>query len=60
MLVCAHIRPMLVRAGTGVKSVSANLTTFQVGDDGKLSFVKAYEVDTGDAMQFWSGMVALG
>jgi 6-phosphogluconolactonase (cycloisomerase 2 family) len=60
MLVCAHIRPMLVRAGTGVKSVPANLTTFRVGDDGKLTFANAYKVDTGDAMQFWSGMVAMG
>jgi 6-phosphogluconolactonase len=60
MLVSAHMRPMLVRAGTGVKSVPANLTTFRVGADGRLAFANAYEVDTGDAMQFWSGMVALG
>ena len=60
MMVCAHILPMLVREGAGVKSVPANLTTFRVGDDGKLTFANAYEVDTGAAMQFWSGMVALG
>ena len=28
-------------------------------DDGKLAFVRTYDVDTGGAMQFWSGMVAL-
>jgi 6-phosphogluconolactonase len=60
MLVSAHIRPMLVREGAGVKSVPANLTTFWVGADGKLTFANAYEVDTGDLMQFWSGMVPLG
>jgi 6-phosphogluconolactonase len=60
MLVSAHILPMLVREGAGVKSVPANLTTFRVGADGKLTFANAYEVDTGGAMQFWSGMVALG
>lgn len=59
MLVSAQIRPMLVRDGAGVKSVPANLTTFRVGADGKLTFANAYEVDTGAAMQFWSGMVAL-
>jgi 6-phosphogluconolactonase len=59
MLVSAHILPMLVRDGAAVKSVPANLTTFRVGADGKLTFVNAYEVDTGGAMQFWSGMVAL-
>ena len=60
MLVSAQIRPMLVRDAAGVKSVPANLTTFRVGADGKLTFVNAYEVDTGGLMQFWSGMVALG
>jgi len=60
MLVSAHILPMLVRDGAGVKSVPANLTTFRVGADGKLTFANAYEVDTGGLMQFWSGMVALG
>jgi 6-phosphogluconolactonase len=60
MLVSAQIRPMLVRDGAGVRSVPANLTTFRVGADGKLTFSNAYEVDVGGAMQFWSGMVALG
>jgi 6-phosphogluconolactonase len=60
MLVSAHILPMLVREGAGVKSLPANLTTFRVGADGKLTFANAYEVDTGGSMQFWSGMVALG
>jgi 6-phosphogluconolactonase len=60
MLVSAQIRPMLMRDGAGVKSVPANLTTFRVGADGKLTFANAYEVDTGDLMQFWSGMVTLG
>jgi 6-phosphogluconolactonase (cycloisomerase 2 family) len=59
MLVSAHILPMLVRDGAGVKSVPANLTTFRVGADGKLTFANAYDVDTGGLMQFWSGMVAL-
>jgi 6-phosphogluconolactonase len=60
MLVSAQIRPTLVREGAGVRSVPANLTTFRVGADGKLTFVNAYEVDTGGAMQFWSGMVGVG
>ena len=43
-----------------MKTVPANLATFHVGADGKLTFAHNYEVDTGEAMQFWSGMVALG
>jgi 6-phosphogluconolactonase len=60
MLVAAHTQPMLVRAGADVRSQPANLTTFRVGADGKLTFVNAYDVDTGGALQFWSGMVGLG
>jgi hypothetical protein len=50
----------LVREGDGIKSVPANLASYHVGPDGKLVFAHSYEVDTGDAMQFCSGMVALG
>jgi hypothetical protein len=39
--------------------VPANLATYKVSSDGTLAFAGSYEVDTGDAMQFWSGMVAL-
>jgi 6-phosphogluconolactonase (cycloisomerase 2 family) len=60
MMVVANIQPMLVRDGDAVKAVPANLATYHVGADGKLAFAHSYEVDTGDAMQFWSGMVALG
>jgi hypothetical protein len=30
-----------------------------VGADDKLTVVNAYDVDTGGALQFWSGTVAL-
>lgn len=60
MLVAATIQAALMREGDGVKTVPANLATFHVGPDGKLTFAHNYEVDTGEAMQFWSGMVALG
>jgi 6-phosphogluconolactonase (cycloisomerase 2 family) len=60
MMVAANIQTMLVRDGDAVKTVPANLATYHVGADGKLTFAKSYDVDTGNAMQFWSGMVALG
>jgi 6-phosphogluconolactonase len=60
MLVAANIMPMLVHDGDGVKTVLANLATYHVGSDGKLAFVRSYEVNSGDAMQLWCGMVALG
>ena len=60
MLVAANLQTTLVREGDGIKTVPANLATYRVGPDGKLTFAHSYEVETGDAMQFWSGMVALG
>lgn len=59
MLVAANIQPMLVREGAGLKTVPANLATYKVSPDGRLAFARSYEVDTDDATQFWSGMVAL-
>jgi DNA-binding beta-propeller fold protein YncE len=60
MLVAANLQTMLVREGHGVKTVPANLAAYHVGSDGKLAFAHSYEVETGNAQQFWSGMVALG
>ena len=59
MLVVANLQTMLVRDGDAVKTVPANLATYHVGPDGTLAFVNSYEVETGDAQQFWSGMVTL-
>jgi 6-phosphogluconolactonase len=60
MLVATNVEPRLARDGAGVKTVPANIATFHVGSDGKLTFAKSYEVDTHGALQFWSGMVAVG
>ena len=58
MLVAAHNKPVLVRDGAGVRSVPACLSVFRIGDDGKLDFVRKYDVEVGDKMMFWTGMVA--
>ena len=59
VLVAASIQPLLVRDGNNISTLSAGLTVYRVGVDGKLSFVRKYDVDTGKATQFWSGMVTL-
>jgi 6-phosphogluconolactonase (cycloisomerase 2 family) len=38
----------------------AGITVMRVGVDGRLTFVRKYDVDVGNAQQFWSGMVTLG
>jgi hypothetical protein len=42
---------------TTVKTVPAGLSVVRIGDDGKLTFVRAYDIDVGDKIMFWTGMV---
>jgi 6-phosphogluconolactonase len=37
----------------------AGLSVFRVGTDGKLDFVRKYDIETGIKSQFWAGMVTL-
>jgi len=39
--------------------VLASLAVFRIGEDGKLGFVRKYEIDAGDKTMFWMGMVRL-
>ena len=59
MLVAANLTRRPVRDGDSVRLQPATLSTYSVGDDGRLAFVRSYDIDTGDALQFWSGKVAL-
>src|SRR5262249_40520788 len=59
LLVASSIRPLPVREGNEVKTLTAGLMVYRVGTDGKLAFVRKYDVDTAKGQQFWSGMVTL-
>jgi 6-phosphogluconolactonase (cycloisomerase 2 family) len=59
LLVAQHNLPLDVRESDTVKTVPAGLSVFRIGDDGKLTFARAYDVDVGDKTMFWMGMVAL-
>jgi len=59
LLVAEHNLPVNVRDGDTVKTVPAGLSVFRVGDDGKLTFVRKYDVEVGDKTMFWMGMVPL-
>jgi 6-phosphogluconolactonase (cycloisomerase 2 family) len=59
LLVAASIRPMAVRHGSTVTTLAAGLSVYRIGSDGRLDFVRTYDVDTKRFMQFWSGMVTL-
>ena len=50
---------MLVRNADKIENVSAGLSVYRMGADGKLEFARKYDVDTAKGTQFWSGMVTL-
>jgi hypothetical protein len=55
LLVAEHNLP--VNAGWGYGEDSAGLSVFRIGDGGKLTFVRKYDIDVGDKTMFWMGMV---
>jgi hypothetical protein len=60
LLVAASVVPIQVREGTRVGTLPAGLTVYRVGSDGRLDFVRKYDVEaTTRNQQFWSGMVTL-
>ena len=56
VLIAASILPVPRPDGA---IVTAGLTVFRMGSDGKLAFVRKYDTDVGSFQQFWSGMVTL-
>ncbi|HEX4557170.1 MAG TPA: beta-propeller fold lactonase family protein, partial [Xanthobacteraceae bacterium] len=45
LLVAQHNLPVDVRDGSGVKTIAAGLSVFRIGDDGKLTFARGYDID---------------
>ena len=59
LVVAQHNLPVNVRDGDAVKTVAAGLSVFRIGDDGKLTFARTYDIDVGETAMFWMGMVPL-
>jgi 6-phosphogluconolactonase len=57
ILVAAHIMGLPVKDGAAIREVPACLSVFRIGADGKLDFVRKYNVDVGNRQMFWMGMV---
>jgi 6-phosphogluconolactonase (cycloisomerase 2 family) len=60
LLVAASTTPLDVEEHGQVKTVSAGLSLYRIGDDGKLAFVRKHDVDTTDGIQFWCGLLTMG
>jgi 6-phosphogluconolactonase len=59
LLVAANLVGRRVREGDGTALRPANLAVFRVGLDGRLAFADSIPVETGEFLQFWSGMLPL-
>jgi 6-phosphogluconolactonase len=60
ILVTASVWPMPTREGSEIKTLPAAISMFRIGGDGKLEFVRKYDIDaTAQKQQFWAGMVTL-
>lgn len=63
VLVVGNQSPLTVREGSGTRRVPASLATFRIGGDGRLTFVRTYEVDAepdAGRLLFWMGIAPLG
>lgn len=58
-LVAASQTAMLVRDGANVRPVSAGLSAYRIGADGRLTFLRKLDVDTSGGTQFWSGLLTM-
>jgi 6-phosphogluconolactonase len=54
LMVCAHIMGLALGDGS---EIPPRLTLFRIGDDGKLTFARSYDIDTGGRLMWWMGMV---
>lgn len=60
ILVAANQEPFLVREGELVRTIPASLAVFRVRADGKLDFVRKYDVTASESRSLlWAGILAL-
>ena len=59
VLIAASTTPMQVLEQDVLSTVSAGLTVYKAGADGKLATAHTYEVDTRPGLQFWSGLLTM-
>lgn len=57
MLVAASILSLSAGKGASLAEVPAGLSVFRVGGDGRLEFVRRYDVGAENKMQFWMGII---
>ncbi len=57
LLVVAHIMGLHVRDGDTIRDVPTRLSLFRIASDGRLDFVRAYDIEVGEHTMWWMGMI---
>lgn len=63
VLIVGNQNPLAVREGRGVRTLPASLSTFRIGADGRLTYVRTYDVDAqpdAGRLLFWMGIAPAG
>jgi hypothetical protein len=59
LLIAASQLALPVHEGDHVTNVSAGLSFYRIGTDGKLTFLRKQDVDTSAGTQFWCGLLTM-
>lgn len=59
LFIVANQKAMLVQEGENLKTVPASFAIFRIGIDGKLEFVRKYDVETGKKWLLWMDIMEL-
>ena len=59
MLVAANLQAMPVKDGDSISIRPATLSTYRIGADGRLTYVRSYDIQTDGLTQFWSGFARI-
>jgi len=59
ILVAANQTAIVEGSGASARMIPASLAVFRVGNDGKLDFVRKYDIDSSHGSVFWMGIVPL-
>ena len=59
LLVAGSLAPSARRENGKVVDLPAGLSVFRMREDGKLDFVRKYDIDVGPFTQWWTGMIPL-
>ena len=57
VMVVGNIEPLDVAEGGSYTTVPASLSMFRIGGDGRLEYVRKYDVDVGGRLMFWTGII---